>query len=98
RDVLSRGLTDQCPLPGSDLHDSVLCALTPDLDFDGRPEVLLGTYGQELLCYKYSRGEFRLLWSRRFPSPLLSLLYTDLTGDGLAELAVVCVRGLHVLQ
>lgn len=98
RDVLSRGLTEQCPLPGSDLHDSVLCALTPDLDFDGRPEVLLGTYGQELLCYKYSGGEFRLLWSRRFPSPLLSLLYTDLTGDGLAELAVVCVRGLHVLQ
>ncbi|XP_061219668.1 KICSTOR complex protein kaptin [Neopsephotus bourkii] len=98
RDVLSRGLTEQCPLPGSDLHDSVLCALTPDLDFDGHPEVLLGTYGQELLCYKYSGGEFRLLWSRRFPSPLLSLLYSDLTGDGLAELAVVCVRGLHVLQ
>ncbi|KAM4643467.1 LOW QUALITY PROTEIN: KICSTOR complex protein kaptin [Amazona ochrocephala] len=97
RDVLSRGLTEQS-LPGSDLHDSVLCALTPDLDFDGHPEVLLGTYGQELLCYKYSGGEFRLLWSRRFPSPLLSLLYSDLTGDGLAELAVVCVRGLHVLQ
>uniref|UniRef100_A0A8V5GQ35 Uncharacterized protein n=1 Tax=Melopsittacus undulatus TaxID=13146 RepID=A0A8V5GQ35_MELUD len=98
RDVLRRGLTDQCPLPGSDLHDSVLCALAPDLDFDGHPELLLGTYGQELLCYKYSQGEFRLLWSRRFPSPLLSLLYSDLTGDGLAELAVVCVRGLHVLQ
>ncbi|KAK4806281.1 hypothetical protein QYF61_008467 [Mycteria americana] len=59
---------------------------------------------QELLCYKYSGvtgnppGEFRLVWTRRFPSPLLSMLYADLTADGLRELAVVCLKGLHVLQ
>ncbi|XP_053825512.1 LOW QUALITY PROTEIN: KICSTOR complex protein kaptin, partial [Vidua macroura] len=75
-----------------------------DVDFDGAAEILLGTYGQELLCYKYSGadsgdfGQFRPLWARRFPSPLLALEPLDLTGDGLQELAVVCLGGLHVLQ
>uniref|UniRef100_A0A8C8S1J8 Kaptin, actin binding protein n=1 Tax=Pelusios castaneus TaxID=367368 RepID=A0A8C8S1J8_9SAUR len=116
RNVLTRGLGDQVALPASDQYDSVLCALVTDVDFDGAPEILLGTYGQELLCYKYSSsgassagaadaeaslpsaGEFHLLWKRSFPSPLLSMEYADLTCDGLCELAVVCLKGLHVLQ
>ncbi|XP_075774103.1 KICSTOR complex protein kaptin [Pelodiscus sinensis] len=109
RDILSQGLADQLILPCSDQYDSVLCALVTDVDFDGAPEILLGTYGQELLCYKYeeagapgageaSAGGFQLLWRRSFPSPLLSMEYVDLTGDGLCELAVVCLKGLHVLQ
>ncbi|XP_049651948.1 KICSTOR complex protein kaptin isoform X2 [Accipiter gentilis] len=102
--VVYSGLGDQLILPASDQYDSVLCALVTDVDFDGAREILLGTYGQELLCYKYTSaagnppGEFRLLWTRRFPSPLLSMIYTDLTADGLCELAVVCLKGLHVLQ
>ncbi|XP_039366816.1 KICSTOR complex protein kaptin [Mauremys reevesii] len=116
RNVLTHGLADQLTLPASDQHDSVLCALVTDVDFDGAPEILLGTYGQELLCYKYwssgatgagaaeaegsslPAGEFHLLWKRSFPSPLLSMEYADLTCDGLCELAVVCLKGLHVLQ
>ncbi|XP_030400365.1 KICSTOR complex protein kaptin isoform X2 [Gopherus evgoodei] len=116
RNVLTHGLADQLTLPASDQHDSVLCALVTDVDFDGAPEILLGTYGQELLCYKYwssgatgagaaeaegsslPAGEFQLLWKRSFPSPLLSMEYADLTCDGLCELAVVCLKGLHVLQ
>ncbi|XP_053908793.1 KICSTOR complex protein kaptin isoform X2 [Cuculus canorus] len=99
RNVSAKGLSDQLVLPGSDRYDSVLCAAAADVDFDGSQEILLGTYGQELLCYKYSvGGEFRLLWSRRFPSPLLALLHTDLTADGVSELAVVCLKALHVLQ
>ncbi|XP_041092259.1 KICSTOR complex protein kaptin [Polyodon spathula] len=110
RDVLSRGLQSQAPLPGSELHDSVLCALVTDLDFDGEPEVLLGTYGQVLLCYKFlfpqergrgleePGGQFELVWRRSFQSPLLSIRYVDLTCDGLCELAVLSLKGLHVLQ
>uniref|UniRef100_A0A8D0GI25 Kaptin, actin binding protein n=1 Tax=Sphenodon punctatus TaxID=8508 RepID=A0A8D0GI25_SPHPU len=96
--VLQSGLQDQLILPASDQHDSVLCALVTDVDFDGEAEILLGTYGQELLCYKYWHGEFHLLWKRTFASPLLSMEYADLTCDGLCELAVVCLKGLHVLQ
>lgn len=62
---------------------------------------------QELLCYKYGGPEpgspeagcrFRLLWQRSFPSPLLAVAHADLTGDGLQELAVVSLKGMHVLQ
>ena len=46
RDLLNRGLEDQLLLPGSDQFDSVLCGLVTDVDLDGRPEVLVATYGQ----------------------------------------------------
>ncbi|XP_025770081.1 KICSTOR complex protein kaptin [Puma concolor] len=107
RDLLSRGLEDQLLLPGSDQFDSVLCGLVTDVDLDGRPEVLVATYGQELLCYKYFGPEsglpeaergFCLLWQRDFSSPLLALAHVDLTGDGLRELAVVSLKGVHILQ
>ncbi|XP_042637205.1 KICSTOR complex protein kaptin [Orycteropus afer afer] len=107
RDLLHRGLKDQLLLPGSDQFDSVLCGLVTDVDLDGRLEVLVATYGQELLCYKYWGPEsrlpeaecgFRLLWQRSFSSPLLAMAHVDLTGDGLRELAVVSLKGVHILQ
>lgn len=107
RDLLGRGLRDQLLLPGSDQFDSVLCGLVTDVDLDGRPEVLVATYGQELLCYKYGPPEaespeaepgFHLLWQRSFCSPLLAMAHVDLTGDGLQELAVVSLKGVHILQ
>ncbi|XP_039100443.1 KICSTOR complex protein kaptin isoform X3 [Hyaena hyaena] len=49
RDLLSRGLEDQLLLPASDQFDSVLCGLVTDIDLDGRPEVLVATYGQHSL-------------------------------------------------
>nr|XP_036860897.1 KICSTOR complex protein kaptin isoform X1 [Manis javanica] len=107
RDLLHKGLDDQLLLPASDQFDSVLCGLVTDIDLDGRPEVLVATYGQELLCYKYCRPQsrgpeaesgFHLLWQRSFSSPLLALAHVDLTGDGLRELAVVSLKGVHILQ
>ncbi|XP_012723612.2 KICSTOR complex protein kaptin isoform X1 [Fundulus heteroclitus] len=104
RDVQECGLARSTCLSGSDQWDAVLCALVIDLDFDGQKEVLLGTYGQELLCYKFRPagsgrdGEFQLQWRRSFKSPLLSIIYLDLTGDGLRELAVLTLKGLHILQ
>ncbi|KAG8008184.1 KICSTOR complex protein kaptin [Nibea albiflora] len=104
RDVQDRGLSCPVCLTESDQWDAVLCALVIDLDFDGQKEVLLGTYGQELLCYKFQPagsgrdGQFQLQWRRSFNSPLLSIIYLDLTGDGLREMAVLTLKGLHILQ
>ncbi|XP_077596921.1 KICSTOR complex protein kaptin [Stigmatopora nigra] len=104
RNVQDKGLSQSLFLAESDQWDAVLCALVIDLDFDGQKEVLLGTYGQELLCYKFQRatagedGHFQLLWQRSFKSPLLSIIYLDLTGDGLRELAILTLKGLHILQ
>uniref|UniRef100_A0A667ZAN4 Kaptin (actin binding protein) n=1 Tax=Myripristis murdjan TaxID=586833 RepID=A0A667ZAN4_9TELE len=104
RDVQECGMSRPTYLSESDQWDAVLCALVIDLDFDGQKEVLLGTYGQELLCYKFQppasggQGQFQLLWRRSFKSPLLSIIYLDLTGDGLRELAILTLKGLHILQ
>lgn len=56
-DVLTNGLTRQMTLPGSDLADSALCCCVADMDFDGENEILVGTYGQQLLCYKRTSEE-----------------------------------------
>ncbi|XP_066438075.1 KICSTOR complex protein kaptin isoform X1 [Eleutherodactylus coqui] len=96
--ILQNGLREQILLPSSDQFDSVLCAVTADVDFDGKPEILLGTYGQELLCYKFVERHFQLMWQRSFPSPLLCIANVDLTWDGLYELAIICLKGLHILQ
>ncbi|XP_064208137.1 KICSTOR complex protein kaptin isoform X2 [Anguilla rostrata] len=108
RDVQVCGMSQPVCLQESDQYDSVLCALVTDLNFDGHREILLGTYGQELLCYKFNHSDrrqglgakehFELLWRRSFKSPLLSITYLDLTGDGLRELAILTLKGLHILQ
>lgn len=103
RDVHEHGVSRPMCLSESDQYDAVLCALVMDVDFDGQKEVLLGTYGQELLCYKFQKpmrgaSQFQLLWRRSFKSPLLSIIYLDLTGDGLKELAILTLKGLHILQ
>uniref|UniRef100_A0A8C5BQZ2 Kaptin n=1 Tax=Gadus morhua TaxID=8049 RepID=A0A8C5BQZ2_GADMO len=105
RDIQEHGMSHPEFLLESDQWDAVLCALVVDLDFDGQKEVLIGTYGQELLCYKFqeqshvgSERRFQMVWRRSFKSPVLSITYSDLTGDGLKELAILTLKGLHIMQ
>ena len=63
---------------------------------------------QELLVYKCislnntmqssNNIDFQLVWKRNFAHPLFAIEYLDLTNDGLKELAVASLSGLHVLQ
>ena len=43
-------------------------------------------------------GEFRLLWQRGFPDPVMGLDVADITCDGLQEIVVTSLKGLHILQ
>ncbi|VDO12890.1 unnamed protein product [Rodentolepis nana] len=43
----------QLILPQSADFDHVNCACVTDLDFDGQPEIVIGTFGQRLLFYKW---------------------------------------------
>lgn len=52
RNVLQNGFTEQLLLEDSDKYDCTLCACVADIDWDGEHEILIGTYGQELLAYK----------------------------------------------
>ena len=41
---------------------------------------------------------FDLKWKREFSKPLLSIDCLDLMGDGMRELVVVSLTGVHILQ
>ncbi|KAH7972069.1 hypothetical protein HPB52_006163 [Rhipicephalus sanguineus] len=103
RDVLDRGLEMHAMLPCSDDFDSVVCGCVADIDMDGVNEVILGTYGQEVLVYKLTcqrsgKEAYGLLWHQTVSHPILSIKYMDLTGDGICELLVLSTKGLHILQ
>jgi hypothetical protein len=68
RDVATSGLDDAVVLPSSQRFDSVLCAIACDINCDGTTELLLGTYGQELLVYNTKAA------SPAVRSPLVALL------------------------
>ena len=63
---------------------------------------------QELLVYKCipldsslessNNVDFQLIWRRSFANPLFAIEYLDLTNDGLKEITVASLSGLHVLQ
>lgn len=45
-DVFKNGFTCYTTLPNSHLYDCVLCATIADVNWDGRNELVLGTYGK----------------------------------------------------
>lgn len=106
--IISQGFTNMVTLPESDEFDCVTCTCIADVNWDGKNEIILGTYGQELLIFKGVRLDntgnssnsidFQLMWKRSFASPLFAIEYLDLTNDGLKELVVASLSGLHVLQ
>jgi hypothetical protein len=51
RNIAARGLEDAHQLPQSDLHDSVICGIAADVNYDGADEVVIGTYGQSVMVY-----------------------------------------------
>lgn len=190
RDVLRCGLQEIVMLPDSNMYDAILTGCIIDIDFDGENEILIGTYGQEVLAYKLDslsmssdclgchsnesldqdtslegskcrhqsvEGELsipsrlelkssrrvksqenlsssvssdadyiplssskdtvvlnsmyqspkhqppstdscRLLWQRSFPCPVMGIHRLDIMGDGMEDLVVVTLKGLHILQ
>ena len=67
----------------------------------GRQSLILGTYGQQILCYDAvdsGASEWRLAWTRSMSAPVMGVRCEDVTGDGVMELVVVTSRGVQVLQ
>lgn len=46
------GLQNAVVLPESSHYDSVLCSHVMDVDWDGQNEIIIGTYGKQILIYK----------------------------------------------
>ena len=41
---------------------------------------------------------YYLKWQRSFPDPIMNINYLDLTEDGLNELILLSLHGVHILQ
>lgn len=79
--------------------DSVLSAALSDVDLDGVQEIVLGTYGQQLLIFKSVEFKhFTLVSQRKLPYPVYGLVDCDFDADGLKELIVLTMYGIHVLK
>ncbi|VDN20986.1 unnamed protein product, partial [Dibothriocephalus latus] len=82
---------NQAVLLGSADFDHVNCACVGDLDFDGRPEIVIGTFGKQLLLYRWvdekasdpaaatdkvlPRGHYECVSRRTVAGQVHSLLY-----------------------
>ena len=51
-DIETEGLSKSKTLPSSDEFDVATCCTLADIDFDGNQEILIGTYGEQVLVYK----------------------------------------------
>jgi KICSTOR complex protein kaptin len=101
--VIQEGLENFHGLVDSGKYDCAMCSLVADFDMDGSPEIMIGTYGQEILLYKYVDGansskEWILKGQSTLSNPIYSLLYLDLTSDGMNELVALTLKGVHIMQ
>ncbi|XP_066587970.1 KICSTOR complex protein kaptin-like isoform X2 [Prorops nasuta] len=97
-DVLHQGINENIPLNGSESSDCILCSCAADINMDGYNEILLGTYGQELLIFSFVNNIWELTSRKLFDAPIHSICYMDITNDGMKELVVLTQRGVHILQ
>lgn len=119
RSIEINGLTTSRALPLSGNFDSVLCSHVMDVDWDGEKEILIGTYGRQVLIYKQGKSCFytiiktytynlacivagtqiyNILWKRQFAYPIYRIVHLDLNRDGLDELIVTTMYGVHIFQ
>ena len=83
--------------------------LVADVDFDKKNEIVIGTYGQQVLIYKefeheqneggvVNPSEWKLCHKESFEKPIMSLHWADVTQDGFDNLIVVTAMGVHILK
>ncbi|KAL0116759.1 hypothetical protein PUN28_009994 [Cardiocondyla obscurior] len=98
KDILKHGMKQDEILSGSETSDCILCCCIADINMDGKNEILLGTYGQEVLIFTLTGDTWELTTRKLFDAPVHSISYMDITNDGIKELIVLTQRGVHILQ
>ncbi|KAH1007617.1 hypothetical protein HUJ04_004829 [Dendroctonus ponderosae] len=100
RDVLKYGLSDYLTLARHNNSTVFTSCIVADIDFDGQKEILLGTGSEEIILYKrdIKENKWYLEEIKNLVAPILSMTYLDISGDGVKELIVSSMKGIHVLQ
>lgn len=66
RSIDTDGLSTSKTLPLSGNFDSVLCSHVMDVDWDGEKEILIGTYGRQVLIYKQGKAFSGSMYNDKF--------------------------------
>lgn len=98
--VDTEGLNRSSILPSSDEFDISTCCTLADLDFDGNLEILMGTFGEQLIIYKedQTNQKWTLDWRKSFNNPIHNVFHLDLTGDGIKDIFLITMKTVLVLQ
>lgn len=79
-------------------NDALTSGLAIDIDFDGRKEIVLGSYSGKIFCYKKLEATYTFIWEMTFEHPIMSTCALDINRDGVVEVIVVSLFGAAVLQ
>ena len=63
-----------------------------------KPQLLSSSKSTGSAFNGISSSSFRLLWQRSFPCPVMGIHHLDIMGDGMEDLVIVTLKGLHILQ
>ncbi|KAG0260508.1 hypothetical protein DFQ27_003490 [Actinomortierella ambigua] len=106
------GLAKRSEIAACGHHDSILTSYVMDIDWDGENELVIGTYGRQLMVFKQVHGYFvhqatttsdapiryELYWNRRFAYPVYGISSADMNSDGVEELVVTTMYGISFFQ
>jgi hypothetical protein len=92
-------MTSDIILNGNELtSDCILCSCIADINLDGKNEILLGTYKQEVLIFASIDDTWKMIDKKYFDAPVHSMTYLDLAGDGVKVLVILTQRSVHIMQ
>lgn len=99
-------------LEQSSNFDCVTCCDIADVNRDGRNNIIIGTYGHQILVYPFDipgppstnevcpccPSSVYPMWSKSVCCPVISIKFLDINCDGLKEMVVVSAKGVHILH
>lgn len=98
-DILKQDLRRDITIGDNNLlSDCILCSCIADVNMDGKNEILLGTYKQEVLIFSYRDNEWKMIDKKLFDAPIHSICYIDLVGDGVKMLVILTQKSVHIMQ
>lgn len=88
-------------------QENISSSVTSETDYvplsSSKDTVILSQFSSQGRKERQSNDVFedetcRLLWQRSFACPVMGLNRLDITGDGMEDLIIVTLKGLHILQ
>lgn len=98
-DHQTRRVKSQENLPSSVGSDADYIPLSSSKDtVIAKPYLLSSSKSASTREYFSTEPSCQLLWQRSFPCPVMGINHLDIMGDGMEDLVIITLKGLHILQ